>query len=122
MPQEQPQPSPLIPHEAWYTSAVQVNAVIAAVAQVASITLRIVGRFTDAVPAESIELIVADLTQMLAIVFGVIAIIKRQTSQLAPLTLTAKRAADFAAQNPSILPADPTKITMPPVPPKESQK
>jgi flavorubredoxin len=77
----------------WWQSAVQVNAVIAAVAQVVSIGLRIVSRYTDvSVSDEEIQLLVADITQVAAIVFGVIAIVKRQTSPIQPLTLTTKGA------------------------------
>jgi len=77
----------------WWQSAVQVNAVIAAVAQIASIVLRIVARYTDiSVSDADIQLLVADITQVAAIGFGIVAIVKRQRSEIQPLTLTTKGA------------------------------
>jgi hypothetical protein len=77
----------------WYTSGVQVNAVIAAAAQIISVILRIVARYVDVpIGDEDVQLLAADVTQLAAIAFGVIAIIKRKNSAIQPLTLTAKGA------------------------------
>lgn len=101
---------PILPAVPWWESEVQVRAVIAAAAQVVSILLRIVGRYTDlSVTTDMVDLVVADVTQILAIVFGVLAIIKRQTSAIAPLTMTTTGAAMKSLTNPSLLDSDPTK-------------
>ncbi len=77
----------------WWHSAVQVNAVIAAGAQIVSIGLRIAARYTDiSVSDEDVQLLVADITQAAAIVFGILAIVKRQISPIQPLTMTTKGA------------------------------
>jgi tetrahydromethanopterin S-methyltransferase subunit H len=77
----------------WWTSSVQVNAVIAALAQIVSIALRVVSRYTDVgVSDEDIQLLVADITQAAAIVFGILAIVKRQKSDIQPLTMSTKAA------------------------------
>lgn len=103
---------PLLPAEPWYTSEVQVRAVIAMGAQLFSIGARIVGRFLPVdVSGADIDAIVADVSQGVAIWFGALAIIKRQTSAIAPLTLTAGGAAVQSMTNPSMLDADPTKAT-----------
>jgi hypothetical protein len=99
---------PVLPATVWYESEVQVRAVIAAAAQVVSILLRIVGRYTEL--SITTDMLVADVTQLLAIWFGVLAIIKRQTSAVAPLTLTTTGAAMKSMTNPSLLDADPTKV------------
>jgi hypothetical protein len=99
--------SPVLPPEAWYTSAVQFNAVIAAGAQLVSIGLRVANRYFDVgFNDEDVQLLVADIMQGAAIVFGVIAIVKRQTSSIQPLTLTAagaEKRADSAQLNPANL-------------------
>lgn len=108
---------PVIPPAPWYTSEVQVRAVIALAAQLVSIILRVVGRYTElSITTELVDAVVADVTQGLAILFGILAITKRSSSPVAPLTLTAKGAEAKAAENPPLLPADPTRV---PSPPKE---
>jgi hypothetical protein len=110
------EPQPLLPAAPWYTSEVQVRAVIAAAAQLISILLRIVGKYTElSITTDMVDAIVADVTQGVAVVFGVLAITKRQSSQVAPLTLTANGAALRDVGNPPLLDADPTKV------PKESK-
>lgn len=105
---------PILPPAPWYTSEVQVRAVIALGAQLISILFRILGRYTDIeVTTEMIDALVADMTQATAIIFGVLAIMKRSNSPVAPLTLTAGSAAVRAVQNPPLLDADPTKIPTP---------
>lgn len=100
----------LLPPEPWYRSEVQVRAVIALGAQLVSILLRAVGRYTELqFSSEQLDLIMADITQGVAIWFGVLAVIKRQTSTVQPLTLTAGSAAAKAATSTSLLDADPTK-------------
>lgn len=110
---------PVLPPQAWYTSEVQVRAVIALGAQLISIVFRMLGRYTDLdITTEMIDAIVADLTQATAIIFGALAVTKRGNSAVAPLTLTAGSAAARAVQNPPLLDTDPTKI---PQPPKETK-
>lgn len=85
--------SPLLPPEPWYHSPVQVGAVIAAAAQIVSILVRWFGLpVTD----EQIDGYTADASQLVAIVAGVFAIIKRKNSEIQPLTLTAGSAASKA--------------------------
>jgi hypothetical protein len=105
------EPQPLLPAAPWYTSEVQVRGVIAAAAQLVSIVLRIVGRYTElSVTTDMIDAITADVTQGLAVVFAVLALTKRQSSPVAPLTLTAKGAERLTQLNPPLLDSDPTKI------------
>ena len=100
----------VLPPEPWYRSEVQVRAVIALAAQLISILFRAIGRYTDLqITDEQIDLIVADITQAVAIIFGIMAVLKRKDSPIQPLTLTAGSAAAKAAQMNPILPADPTK-------------
>lgn len=105
---------PVLPAEPWYRSEVQVRAVIAIGAQLISIILRMVGRYTElSITSDMIDAIVADLTQGVAVVFGLLAVTKRGNAQVAPLTLTAGRADVRNAQNPPILGTDPTKEMKP---------
>ena len=102
---------PIIPAAPWYTSEVQVRAVIAALAQLVSIALRIVGKYTElSITTDMVDAIVADVTQGVAVVFGVLAVTKRQTSAVAPLTMTRKGADDQTRINPPLLDSDPTKL------------
>ena len=90
---------------------VQVRAVIAAAAQLLSIALRIVGRYTDlSVTTDMIDSITADVTQGIAVLFGVLAVTKRQSSQVAPLTMTQKGADALTQSKPPLLDSDPTKL------------
>jgi hypothetical protein len=99
---------PILPAEPWYRSEVQVRAVIAIAAQLVSIILRMVGRYTEvSITSEMVDAVVADLTQGVAVVFGFLAVTKRGSTTVAPLTLTKEAAALRNAQNPPIL--DPTK-------------
>lgn len=83
----------LLPAAPWYTSAVQVNAVIALAAQLVSVLFRLAGHVPGwEITTQLADAVVADLTQLLTIVFGVIAIITRQRSTVAPLALTRKAA------------------------------
>jgi len=105
---------PVLPPQAWYTSEVQVRAVIALAAQLISILFRILSRYTDLeITTEMVNSLVADLTQATAIIFGALAVMKRGNSAVAPLTLTAGSAALRNIENPSLLDADPTKIHTP---------
>lgn len=80
---------PVLPPEPWYKSEVQWRAVIAVIAQLVSIVLRILGRYFEIGFSETdLQLVVADITQGVAIVFGLLAVIKRQQSVIQPLTLT----------------------------------
>lgn len=106
---------PLIPAQPWYTSEVQVRAVIALGAQLVSIALRMVGRYTElSITTEMIDAIVADISQGVAILFGLLAVMKRQASPVSPLTLTAAGAEKKSIENPSMLATDPTKVPAPP--------
>lgn len=105
---------PVLPAEPWYRSEVQVRAVVAISAQLISIILRIVGRYTEvSITSEMIDAIVADVTQGVAVVFGLLAITKRGSTAVAPLTLTANAAQIRNAQNPPILSSNPTKEVKP---------
>lgn len=102
---------PILPASPWWTSEVQVRAVIALGAQLVSIALRIVGRYTElSITTEMVDAIVADVSQGVAILFGILAVTKRQTSAIAPLTLTASGAERKTIANPPMLDADPTKV------------
>lgn len=80
-----PVPTPALPAAPWYTSAVQISAVIAAATQVASIVIRWFGLpVTD----EQIDVYAADVLQLVTIGAAVYAIVKRGKSDIAPLTLT----------------------------------
>lgn len=102
---------PVLPPAPWYTSEVQVRAVIAAAAQLVSIALRIVGKYTElSITTDMVDAIVADVTQGVAVIFGILAVTKRQNSAVAPLTITAKQAAVMTQNSPPLLDADPTKL------------
>lgn len=86
-------PNPLLPPTVWWQSEVQVRAVIALGAQLISILLRIVGRYTQlSVTTDMVDAVVADVTQAVAVMFGYLAITKRSSSTIQPLTLTAASA------------------------------
>ncbi len=112
------QQQPVIPAVPWYRSEVQVRAAIAIGAQLVSIVLRILGHFglQIQVSATDVDAVVADVSQGAAVVFALLAITKRASSPLAPLTLTSKGADQRNADNPPLLPADPSKVptTAPP--------
>lgn len=99
--------APLLPPEPWYRSEVQVRAVIALGAQLISILLRIVGRYTELqVTTEMVDAVVADVTQGVAVLFAYLAISKRKDSTIQPLTLTAASAekkADTAQLDPATM-------------------
>jgi hypothetical protein len=99
------QTNPLLPPVVWYQSEVQVRAVIALGAQLVSIILRIVGRYTElSVTTDMVDAIVADVTQAVAVIFGYMAITKRSNSTIQPLTLT-PAAAEKKAETAQIDPA-----------------
>jgi hypothetical protein len=112
------EPQPLLPAAPWYESEVQLRAVLALAAQLVSIALRIANHLglELEISGADIDAIFADLTQGAAIWLGVLAIIKRQKSAVAPLTLTAEAAALRTVQNPPLLDSDPTKIPKEPKP------
>jgi hypothetical protein len=101
----------VLPAAPWYTSEVQVRAVIALGAQLLSIGLRVLSHFGIQLDTDSIDVdgIVADVSQGVAILFAVLAIVKRQQSPVAPLTITAKGAETKTAAAPPLLDRDPTK-------------
>jgi hypothetical protein len=102
---------PVLPPAPWYTSEVQVRAVIAAAAQLVSIALRVIGKYTElSITTDMVDAIVADVTQAAAVIFGILAVTKRQTSAIAPLTITAKQAEVMSQITPPLLDADPTKL------------
>lgn len=81
--------APVLPPEPWYLSEVQVRLVISALAQILSICLRVAKRYLEIdLTSEDIELIAADVLQGVAILFGLLAIVKRQRSPIQPLTMT----------------------------------
>lgn len=98
---------PIIPPAPWYTSPTQVAALIAAVSQLASILIRWFGLpITDA----QLDEYSADALQVVTILAGVWAMVKRQQSAIAPLTMTRKGAEAKAAANPPLLDTDPSKV------------
>ena len=104
------QTQPVLPAEPWYESQVAVRLLVATVAQVASISLRIIGRFFEvSITSEEVDALFADINQGVAVVFVFLAFIKRGRSPVAPLTLTASKADVMNAANPPLLDADPTK-------------
>lgn len=83
-------PVTVFPPEPWYRSEVQFRLVIASVIQVLSVLLRMAGRYLDiSITSEDLDLLMADASQLIAIVFGILAIISRKNSNIQPLTLTA---------------------------------
>lgn len=102
---------PLLPAIPWYESEVQLRAVLAMAAQLLSVLTRIADHLGlhVQVSGADIDAIFADLTQGAAIWLGALAIIKRQKSQLSPLTITANGAALHTVENPPVLDSDPTK-------------
>lgn len=104
------EPQPVLPASPWYTSEVFARGAIAAIGQVISIGLRLVGRLTDfSVTTDFINAVVADATQIAAVVFGVLMLMARSKSPVAPLTLSEGAAALRNDQNPPLLKTDPTK-------------
>lgn len=95
--------NPVLPPAPWWTSEVQVRAVIALAFQMLSIASRYVGLpWLDA----HFDAVVADVGQVVAIFFGVLAVTKRQSSAIQPLTLTtagADRQAGNAQINPTTM-------------------
>lgn len=78
-----------LPPAPWWTSNVQVSAVIAAGAQVVSVLFRLAGHVPGwQITTQLADSIVADLTQLMTVGFGIAAVIYRQRSSIAPLTLT----------------------------------
>lgn len=98
---------PAIPAAPWYTSPAQVSGLIAGLSQVASILIR---WFHLGITDEQIQMYSADLLQLVTIAAGAYAMYQRQTSALAPLTLTKAGAEAKTAANPPIMPVDPTKV------------
>lgn len=102
----QPLNQPVLPPEPWYTSPVQIGAVIAALSQIASILIRWFGLpVSDA----QLEQYSADALQLVTIGAGLYAIWKRQVSPVAPLTLTRTGADQMKASTPPLLDSDPTR-------------
>lgn len=100
----------LLPAEPWWHSEVQLRAVIAIATQGVSVLLRIAGHFIDvSITADMVNAVAADVTQGVAIFIGILAIVKRGNTSVAPLTLSKDSATLRNAQNPPILKADPTK-------------
>lgn len=89
---------PVLPATPWYESEVQVRAVVALAFQAISIFARYVP-----MPwlANHMDQVVADVSQIVAIAFGVLAITKRQQSSIQPLTLTRAGAETKNAANPA---------------------
>jgi hypothetical protein len=103
---------PVLPATPWWESEVQLRAVLAMAAQLVSVGARIAGHLglQLQISGADIDAIFADLTQGAAIWLGALAIIKRQKSAVAPLTLTANGAALRDIDNPPLLDSDPTKL------------
>lgn len=103
---------PVFGPEAWYQSEVQVRLVLALVAQLISIALRTVELFGIKVPLTQgdMEVLLANITQGAALLFAMLAIVKRQQSPVQPLTLTAKKAEQRRADNPPLLDMTPKQL------------
>lgn len=103
---------PVLPAVPWYESEVQLRMVLAMAAQLVSVLTRIVDHLGLhlQISAVDVDAIFADLTQGAAVWLGVLAIIKRQKSQVSPLTMTASGAAVHTVENPPLLETDPTKL------------
>lgn len=92
---------PVLPHTPWYRSDVQLHIVLSLAAQAGSILARVAERWEWAAglwPGSA-----ADAGQLLAVGFGLYAAIRRGSSTIAPLTLTAAGAAKQSADNPAIM-------------------
>lgn len=95
--------NPVLPPTPWWESEVQVRAVVALFFQLLSILSRYVGiPWLD----QHMDQLIADAGQVVAILFGALAVTKRQTSPIQPLTLTtasAEKKAETAQINPTTL-------------------
>ena len=110
-----PSPAPgqsVMPAAPWYQSEVQVRLVLALVAQLVSILFRTLELFGIGITLTQADLdvLLANATQGAALLFAVLAIVKRQQSAVAPLTLTAKKAEQRQADNPALLAVDPKQL------------
>lgn len=104
---------PVLPAQAWYTSPLQLRLVAAGVSQAISMLLRtinLLGFEIHIAAVDHVDELAANLTQGVALGFVAWAWWKRQRSQIAPLTMTAKGAEDLTRINPPVLDADPTKV------------
>jgi hypothetical protein len=110
--QQTPGQQPVLPPQPWYTSPVQVQLVAAGVTQFISIVFRTIDLLGFELQLQKLDVdaIGANVAQGLVLVFVAIAWWKRQRSQVAPLTMTQKRADDLTKMNPPVLSADPTKV------------
>lgn len=89
--------APLLPPEPWYASEVAVRGVIAGGAQIVSLILRALSRYTElSITSDMVDAVTADVLQAVAVLFTILAIIKRKDSPIQPLTLTASSAASKA--------------------------
>lgn len=103
---------PVFSPEPWYQSEVQVRLVLALVAQLISIALRTVEMFGIKAPLTEgeMEILLANITQGAALLFAVLAVIKRQHSPVQPLTMTAKSAEQSKAANPPLFDMTPKQL------------
>lgn len=81
--------SPLLPPEPWYTSDIFWKGLLGAAAQITSLGFRIAKYFNPeiTVPIAEINAIAADLTQVVALILGVLILKSRANSKIQPLTL-----------------------------------
>lgn len=92
---------PILPHTPWYRSDVQLHIVLSLAAQAGSISVRLLEHWqwlSGLWPGSA-----ADIGQLVAIGFGLYAAIRRGSSTIAPLTLTAAGAVKQSADNPAIM-------------------
>lgn len=103
---------PVFSPEPWYHSEMQVRLVLALVAQLISIALRTVEVFGVKAPITEgeMEILLANITQGAALVFAVLAMIKRQQSHIQPLTMTAKSAEQSKTANPPLFDMTPKQL------------
>ena len=86
---------PVLPPEPWYKSEVQVRAVVAIGSQGVSLIFRTLPLLGIEITVDQAQLdaIFANVMQGVAVLFGYLAITKRASSPIQPLTLTKASAA-----------------------------
>lgn len=103
------QTPPVLPPAPWYESDVTVRLVAAGFAQLVSIIFRTIDLlgYEIRISAADIDAILANVTQGVALVAGFLALLKRKSSPIQPLTLT--KAAAVAKAETSVI--DPRTMT-----------
>lgn len=105
-----PVQQPLLPAMPWYTSPVQRAQVFGAVSSLAALIIQL---FEIQADIAVVNLKIGLVAQACNLAFGVWGIIKRQTSAVHPLTMTAAGAEKQTIANPPMMATDPTKTAAP---------